>query len=102
MQEQGRCNFIPGKILTRQCPNKATCRCLKCNRDMCNEHAMPTSAGIMCVECTAGKPLTPFHEEDIYTDEEMALFDRNHALWAGDAGSLYDSLGLKDDQFDAS
>lgn len=102
MKEQGRCNFVPGKILTRQCPNKSTCRCIKCNRDMCKDHSMPTAAGVMCLECTVNKPVLPFVEDNIYTDEEMALFDRNYSLWARDAGKLYDDLGLKEDQFDAS
>jgi len=102
MQEQGRCQFVPGKVLTRKCPGKATAKCVRCNRDMCSEHSMPTSAGVLCIECTAQKSVTDFPGESIYTDEEMALFDRTYTLWAQEATKMYDQIGLREDQFDAS
>ena len=101
MNDRGRCNFALGNILSRQCPEKATCQCVNCNREMCAQHSLPTTAGVLCVECATKKPQRALRP-DIYSDEEMALFDRNYNLWSSSAGDMYDNLGLSEEQFDIS
>ncbi|HHH40998.1 MAG TPA: hypothetical protein ENK56_03215 [Chloroflexi bacterium] len=49
-----QCEMMIGFLIPRRCNQKARSTCIRCGKAICDEHAVITSAGILCEACHLG------------------------------------------------
>lgn len=77
-----QCEMIVGFLTPHRCPNRAVTKCIKCNREFCDEHVEITTGGLICLACQQGlaQPLAvaqtarDFDESDLMTFSTIGAF----------------------------
>jgi hypothetical protein len=91
-----QCEMMIGFLIPRQCDQKARSTCIRCSKQICDEHAVVGPEGILCEACHEGveqlaaATTTPDWVATLpdYHADDFALFDHDDV----DTGGMFDDM----------